>query len=79
MVAAATPNVTLPAGNRSTVTGFAKISDFTNGVVALKEETRCLPDKENVACYRELQAVQDGLSGALRESGVFAAQRRMAR
>ncbi len=53
----------------------AKIEEFTAGVVALKEETRCLPRKEFVGRYRELQAVQDKLSGALRESGVFAALR----
>jgi xylulokinase len=56
----------------------AKISDFTDGVVALKEETRCLPNKANVARYRELQALQDDLSTTLRESGVFAAQRTLA-
>jgi xylulokinase len=54
----------------------AKISDFTTGIVALKEETRCAPRKEHVARYRELQAVQDRLSAALREGGVFARQRR---
>lgn len=53
----------------------ARIEEFTSGAVALKEETRCLPRKEFVARYRELQAVQDKLSGALRESGVFAALR----
>ena len=51
----------------------AKISDFTNGVVALNEATRCLPNQVNVARYRELQALQDDLSGALR--GVFARAR----
>jgi len=54
----------------------AKIGDFTGGVVAVKEETRCLPNKANVARYRELQALQDKLSLALR--GVFAAQRKLA-
>ena len=63
--------VALREGNRR-----ARIGDFTNGVVALKEETRCLPDKANVVRYRELQAVQDKLSVSLR--GVFAAQRRLA-
>ena len=53
----------------------AKLTEFTAGVVALKEETRCEPNKPNVARYRELQAMQDRLSVALRESGVFAAQR----
>ena len=54
----------------------AKITEFTSGVVALKEETRCAPDKANVARYRELQALQDKLSLALRE--VFVAQRKLA-
>ncbi|MES2693327.1 MAG: xylulokinase [Verrucomicrobiota bacterium] len=56
----------------------AKISEFTEGVVAVKEETRCVPKKENVARYRALQAVQDGLSESLRGSGVFARQRGVA-
>jgi xylulokinase len=56
----------------------AKISDFTEGVVALDEATRCVPNKTNVARYRELQAAQDKLSTALRDSGVFAAQRKLA-
>jgi xylulokinase len=54
----------------------AKIGDFTDGIVALNEATRCLPRKENVARYRELQAVQDDLSAALR--GGFARHRRLA-
>lgn len=54
----------------------ARITEFTGGVVALKEETRCAPDKANVARYRELQALQDKLSGALRD--VFADQRKLA-
>jgi xylulokinase len=54
----------------------AKISDFTDRVVTLKEETRCTPNKANVARYRELQALQDKLSLSVRE--VFAAQRRLA-
>lgn len=56
----------------------AKLVEFTDGVVAVKEETRCLPQKANVARYRELQGVQDRLSAALRESGVFARQRSLA-
>jgi xylulokinase len=52
----------------------AAIGDFTEGVVAVKEESRCVPDRVNVARYRELQAIQDGLSLALRD--VFATQRR---
>ncbi len=58
-------------GNRK-----AKLTDFTTGVVALDESTRCVPSRANVACYRELQSVQDKLSLALRE--VFVAQRRLA-
>ncbi|MEO7796754.1 MAG: xylulokinase [Opitutaceae bacterium] len=45
----------------------AKLSDFTNGTVALDESTRCAPNKANVALYRELQGVQDKLSLSLRE------------
>ncbi|MBL9212728.1 MAG: xylulokinase [Opitutaceae bacterium] len=51
----------------------AKISDFTGDVVALREETRCVPNQANVARYRERQALQDDLSQALR--GVFARHR----
>ena len=54
----------------------AKIAEFTSGVVALKEETRCAPDKANVGRYRELQALQDKLSLALRDT--FADQRKLA-
>ena len=54
----------------------ARLVDFTAGTVALNEATRCVPDKANVARYRELQALQDKLSLALR--GVFAAQRKLA-
>jgi xylulokinase len=56
----------------------AKIGDVVNGVVALDESTRCLPDKRRVGRYRELQALQDKLSACLRESGVFAAHRELA-
>jgi xylulokinase len=51
----------------------AKLTDFTTGTVALDESTRCTPNPANVARYRELQAVQDKLSLALR--AVFAAHR----
>jgi xylulokinase len=54
----------------------AKLSDFTSGVVAIKEQTRCWPNQANVARYRKLQALQDQLSLALRP--VFAAQRKLA-
>ncbi|HEX2852875.1 MAG TPA: xylulokinase [Opitutaceae bacterium] len=63
--------VALRNGNRK-----AKIADFTSGVVALNEETRCTPNRANVARYRELQALQDKLSLSLRD--VFAAQRKLA-
>jgi xylulokinase len=53
----------------------AKITDFTDGVVALNESTRCVPNKANVARYRELQALQDELSRSVR--GVFARHRRL--
>lgn len=56
----------------------AKLVEFTDGVVAVKEETRCLPQKANVARYRELQGLQDRMSAVLRESGVFARQRNLA-
>lgn len=52
-----------------------KLSELTAGVVAVNTTTRCVPNKANVARYRELQALQDQLSLALRE--VFAAQRRL--
>ena len=45
----------------------AAITELTNGTVALKEESRCLPNKANVGRYRELQALQDKLSLSLRE------------
>ena len=51
----------------------ARISDFTKGVVALNEATRCLPDRTRHSRYRELQALQDDLSLSLR--GVFARHR----
>jgi xylulokinase len=54
----------------------AKITEFTEGVVAVKEETRCTPNQANVAKYRAVQALQDDLSGALR--GVFAKHRALA-
>ena len=53
----------------------AKISEFTEGVVALDEATRCVPNKTNVAVYRDLQAAQDRLSSSLRTSGIFARHR----
>jgi len=53
----------------------ARITDFTGGIVALDEATRCQPDRANVARYRELQALQDQLSLAVRD--VFPAQRKL--
>jgi xylulokinase len=54
----------------------AKIGDFTEGVVALDESTRCIPNKANVTRYRELQALQDEMSRGLRE--LFPRQRKLA-
>ncbi|HYP16939.1 MAG TPA: xylulokinase [Opitutus sp.] len=54
----------------------AKLAEFTRGVVAVDEATRCTPNKANLARYRELQGLQDRLSRALLE--VFAVQRTLA-
>jgi xylulokinase len=54
----------------------AKIRDFTDPIVAVRDETRCTPDKANVGRYRALQALQDKLSLSVR--GIFAEQRRLA-
>ncbi len=54
----------------------AKLTDFTNGIVAVDEASRCVPSKANVARYRELQALQNQLSQALRP--VFPKQRKLA-
>ena len=54
----------------------AKIADFTRDVVALDESTRCVPNKRNVARYRELQNLQDELSRSVR--GVFTRHRKIA-
>ncbi len=53
----------------------AALSDFTDGVVAVREDSRCEPKRANVARYRELQALQDQLSLHVRE--IFAAQRKL--
>ena len=55
----------------------AKLTDFTNGIVALDETTRCQPDRARLARYRELQALQDQLSVALRP--IFPLQRKLAK
>ena len=52
------------------------ITRFTEGVVAVKESTRCKPNPKNVARYRKLQVVQTQLSESLRE--VFKVQRQLA-
>jgi len=54
----------------------ARLEEFTAGAVALDEKTRCAPDRGRVAKYREVQALHDQLSAALRE--VFPRQRRLA-
>ncbi len=54
----------------------AKLTDFTTGTVAVNEATRCPPNRQNVARYRELQALQDSLSLALRDK-IFPAQRKL--
>ncbi|HWW02785.1 MAG TPA: xylulokinase [Candidatus Acidoferrum sp.] len=43
------------------------ISDLTDQFVELSSEETALPDSKNAAVYRELQALQDELSGSLRE------------
>lgn len=53
----------------------AQLSELTASTVAIKEQSRCWPNKANVARYRQLQALQDQLSLALRE--VFAARRKL--
>jgi len=55
----------------------AKLVDLTQGVVALDESTRCQPDRARAARYRELQALQDQLSLALRP--IFPKQRTLTR
>jgi xylulokinase len=44
----------------------AKLTDFTTGVVAINESTRCVPDPKHRALYRELQQKHEGLSQAMR-------------
>jgi xylulokinase len=56
----------------------ARLSDFTDGVVAVNEATRCVPQKENVQRYRALQLLQDEMSLALRARGVFSRHRSLA-
>ena len=63
--------VAIRGGNKK-----AKLTDFTTGSVAVDEATRCVPNPAKVKRYRELQALQDKLSLALRD--VFAVQRKLA-
>ena len=44
----------------------AKLTDFTATTVAPDERTRCTPDANNRALYRDLQAKHDELSRTLR-------------
>ncbi len=52
------------------------ISDITDEFVTLNESETATPDKKNVAVYRELQALQDETSTALRD--VFRKHRKFA-
>jgi xylulokinase len=54
----------------------ARLPEFTTGVVAVNEESRCVPNRGNVARYRQVQALHDQLSKDLRP--VFSAQRKLA-
>lgn len=62
--------VALRAGKKT------KLAALTRRIVQVNEATRCKPDKRRHARYRELQALQDKLSLALRD--VFVAQRKLA-
>jgi xylulokinase len=53
--------VALRGGDRK-----ARLSRFTDSVVAVDEKTRCRPEAKNVRLYREVQALQDELSVSLR-------------
>ncbi len=44
----------------------ARLVDFTTGIVALDEPTRCTPDRQHRALYQDLQAKHDELSRTLR-------------
>lgn len=46
----------------------AKLIDFTTGVVALNESTRCRPDPKRKSLYRELQQKHEGFSRLVRPS-----------
>ncbi len=44
----------------------AKLTDFTNGIVAINESTRCVPDAKRKAQYRALQDKHEALSQTMR-------------
>jgi xylulokinase len=44
----------------------AKLTDFTTGIVALNEATRCTPDAKRKGLYRELQQKHESLSQSMR-------------
>jgi xylulokinase len=44
----------------------AKLTDFTTGIVALNEATRCTPDAKRKAVYRKLQDQHEAFSRAMR-------------
>jgi hypothetical protein len=44
----------------------AKLTDFTTGIVAINEATRCTPDAKRKATYRRLQDQHESLSQAMR-------------
>ncbi|MND08396.1 hypothetical protein D3C83_309730 [compost metagenome] len=46
--------------------GKAKLTDFTTGVVAINESTRCVPDANRKTLYRELQQKHESLSQLVR-------------
>ena len=46
----------------------ARLTDFTTGVVALNESTRCDPDTKRRALYRELQKKHEAFSQLVRPS-----------
>lgn len=48
----------------------AKLTDFTNGIVALNESTRCTPDKQRKAQYQELQEKHEAFSQTMRPTFV---------
>jgi len=44
-----------------------KLADLTREVVSVNESSRCVPDRDRARHYLKLQALQDRLSGTLRE------------